>query len=209
MSLSDALKLIVITDASAAKPRSVYEVVEAALGAGARSIQVRNKGATARELLEEAKQLRKLTRSWDALLFVNDRFDVALAAGADGVHLGPEDLPPESVGRVCPPDFLIGASTDEPEVAIRLAAQGVSYIGCGAVFPTTTKKDAGEVIGVERLREVAEAVEIPVVGIGGVTPDGARKIAAAGGACGVAVVSAVMGAPDPGKVVRELLEPFE
>lgn len=207
--LRDALRLIVITDAGLADPRSVEEVVEAALRGGARAIQLRDKGASARDLLAQARILRTLTRAWDALLFLNDRFDVALASRADGVHLGPDDLPVGAVRRVAPPGFLIGYSTDIPAVARRSATEGADYIGCGAVFPTTSKADAGVAIGVEGLARVAEAVEIPVVGIGGITPEGARGVAQGSRAAGVAVIGAVMGAPDPGEVVRALLCPFQ
>jgi thiamine-phosphate pyrophosphorylase len=206
--LADALRLIVITDRGLAQPRSVEDVVEAALRAGARAIQLRNKEASARLLLEQARRLRALTRRWNALLFVNDRFDVALAAEADGVHLGPEDLSVAVVRSVAPPGFLIGASTDEPEVARRVEADGADYIGCGAVFPTSTKKDAGEVIGVEGLARVVDAVDLPVVGIGGVTPEGARLVSEGSRATGVAVIGAVMAASDPGQAVRNLLTPF-
>jgi thiamine-phosphate pyrophosphorylase len=208
MSLREALRLIVITDRALAAPRSVGEVVEEALQAGARAIQLRDKGATPREVLEQAQHLREITRRWGALLFLNDRFDIALAAEADGVHLGPEDLPVAAVRAAVPRGFLIGHSTDVPDVARKAEEDGADYIGCGAVFPTSTKKDAGEVIGVEGLARVAEAVSIPVVGIGGVTPQGARAIAAESRAAGVAVVGAVMGAPDVGRAVRALLEPF-
>jgi len=203
------LRLIVITDRRLAAPRSVEDVVEESLRAGARAIQLRDKDASARELLEEARGLRALTRKHDALLFVNDRFDVALAAGADGVHVGPDDLPVSAVRSAVPESFLVGHSTDIPEVARTAVRDGADYIGSGAVFATTTKKDAGEVIGVPGLARVAEAVDVPVVGIGGVTPPGAREIARGSGAAGVAVVGAVMGADDVGATVRALLAPFQ
>lgn len=209
MTLREALRLIVITDRALASPRSVEWVVERALEAGARSIQLRNKEASARELLEQARTLRELTRRWNALLFLNDRFDVALAAGADGVHLGPDDLPVAAVRRAVPTGFLIGHSTDIPMEAGKAAADGADYIGCGAVFPTSTKADAGAEIGVEGLARVVDAVSIPVVGIGGITPEGAARIASGSRAAGVAVIGAVMGAEDPGEAVRALLNPFQ
>ena len=209
MTLREALRLVVITDSTLAEPRSVTEVVGAALESGARAIQLRDKRASARELLAQARDLRALTGEWDALLFLNDRFDVALASEADGVHLGPDDLPVGAVRREAPPGFLIGHSTDIPGVAAKAAAEGADYIGCGAVYPTSSKKDAGVEIGIEGLAAVAGAVEIPVVGIGGISPLRARQIAQETTAAGVAVIGAVMGAQDPGKAVRELLAPFQ
>ena len=209
MNLAEALRLIVITDHGLAKTRSVDEVVLDVLRAGVKAIQLRDKEASARDLLDQALRLRERTREFGALLFINDRLDVALAAGTDGVHLGPDDLPVGAARSASPPDFLIGTSTDVPDVALDLQFAGADYIGCGAVFPTTSKKDAGEVIGVEGLAAVASAVDIPVVGIGGVTPEGARLIAEGSGAVGTAAISAVMAAPDPGKAALELLGSFK
>jgi thiamine-phosphate pyrophosphorylase len=208
MNLADALRLIVITDRELAKPRSIEDVVSRVLDAGVRAIQLRDKEATARELLNQALLLRRLTRERRALLFVNDRLDVALAAGADGVHLGPDDVPVHAARRASPSGFLIGTSTDIPDVARKLEAEGADYIGCGAVFQTSTKKDAGEVIGVRGLDAVAAAVDIPVVGIGGVSPEGARMIAEESRAVGTAVISAVMASPDPARVAKDLMAPF-
>ena len=209
MILPEALRLIVITDEELAAPRSVEWVVEEVLKAGVRAIQLRDKSASARTLLEQALRLRGQTQRWGALFFVNDRLDVALAASADGVHLGPDDLPVHAARRASPSGFLIGASADQPQVAKRLQAEGADYIGCGAVFPTSTKKDAGEVIGVGGLARVGAAVEIPVVGIGGVDPGGACRIAQGSTAAGIAVIGAVMAARDPGSAARKLLEPFQ
>lgn len=199
---------MVITDRKLAEPRTVEVVVEAVLEEGVGAIQLRDKGASARDLLRQALRLRSMTRKKGALLFVNDRLDVALGAGADGVHLGPDDLPVEAARNAVPPGFLIGTSTDQPDVARKLQDEGADYIGCGTVFETTTKKDAGEVIGVQGLAAVAAAVDIPVVGIGGVTLEGARRIAAGSGAVGVAVIGAVMGASDPAGTAREILALF-
>lgn len=207
--LPSKLRLIVITDRSLAAPRTVEVVVLECLAAGARAIQLRDKSASSRDLLDQARILRQITLDWGALLFVNDRFDVALAAGADGVHLGPDDLPVASVRAVAPQGFLVGHSTDQPDRARQAVADGADYIGCGAVFPTTTKKDAGKIIGLTGLAQVTSAVTVPVVGIGGVTPGGAREIARTSSASGVAVIASVMAAENPGGVVRELLAPFE
>lgn len=201
------LRLIVLTDRELAAPRPVEDIVAACLAAGAPAIQLRDKNATARALLEQATRLLRLTRRHRALLFLNDRLDVALAAGADGVHLGPADLPIAAARRAAPPPFLIGYSTDDPAEARRAAAAGADYIGCGAVFGTTTKDVGGERIGLERLAQVVRAVDIPVIGIGGIGPENAAETLRTG-AAGVAVIRAVMEAQDPGKAVRELLAAF-
>jgi thiamine-phosphate pyrophosphorylase len=199
------LRLIVITDRGLAAPRDVLTIVQAALDAGAPAIQLRDKSATAADLLRQARTLLPRTRAAGALLFINDRLDVALAAGADGVHLGPDDLPVTAARRTAPPGFLVGCSTDDPDVARRAEADGADYIGCGAVFGTRTKTEVGtERIGVQRLDEVAAAVTIPVVGIGGITTGNVAGVAASR-AAGAAVVSAVMGAADPAAAVTALL----
>lgn len=205
--LKRGLRLIVVTDARLAQPRSVLEVVREALRGGAPAVQLRNKGDSTRQLLALGHALRQATRETGALLFVNDRLDLALAVEADGVHLGPHDLPVRAVRRVAPPGFLIGRSADDPEVARTAVAEGADYIGCGTVYPTSTKRDVGDVIGLDGLRCVIGAVSVPVVAIGGITPDRAPELAATG-ATGVAVVGALMAAADPAAAVRALMEPF-
>jgi len=215
--LAARLRLIVITDAAAAAPRSVLSVVRAALHAGAPAIQLRDKSASAREVAETARALLHLTRTAGALLFVNDRLDVALAVGADGVHVGPDDLAVTDVKRAvlaaaqrgaATPDFLVGSSTDSPEEAQELVRSGADYIGCGTVYETSSKSDAGGVIGVNGLERVVRAVAVPVVGIGGVNSERAQTIATKTGAAGVAVIGAVMAARDTEAAVRELLAPW-
>jgi thiamine-phosphate pyrophosphorylase len=207
MPTSADLRLIVITDRALAAPRSVIDVVRAALQAGAPAIQLRDKHAHARELLNHAQELRALTHEYNALLFINDRIDVALAVRADGVHLGPDDIPLAAARRAVPEDFLIGVSTDDPAQARTAERAGASYIGCGAVFGTTSKDVDGEAIGLAQLERVVNAVALPVVGIGGVDTANVDQVAAAG-AAGVAVIGAVMKAQDVGDAVRRLLSPF-
>jgi thiamine-phosphate diphosphorylase len=202
------LRLIVITDRASAAPRPVRDIVAAALAAGAPAIQLRDKEATPAELLLQAQELLPLVRARHAHLFVNDRLDVALAAGADGVHLGPDDLPVAVARRIAPPEFAIGYSTDDPSRALQAEHDGASYIGCGAVFGSQTKPDvAGERIGTARLDAVARAVSIPVVAIGGIAAGNIAQVAATR-AAGAAVVSAVMGAADPARLTAELLRAF-
>ena len=203
--LADALRLVVITDARLAAPRALLDVVAGALHAGAPSVQLRDKHASPRELFSLALELRRLTRTSDALLFINDRFDLALASEADGVHLGPEDLPVAAVRRAAPAGFLIGYSTDAVDEAQAAVADGADYIGCGAVFPTTGKADAGAAIGPEGLERIVRAVSVPVVGIGGIGPANVKEVLRSG-AAGVAVIGAVMAAPGGERAaVRALL----
>jgi thiamine-phosphate diphosphorylase len=199
--------VLVVVEAGLAAPRSVIEVVQAALAGGARAVQLRNKGDTARELRAAGERLAPLVKQASGLFFVNDRLDVALTLEADGVHVGSEDLPVAAVRATAPKGFLIGRSADDPEIARQAVADGADYIGCGTVFTTATKQDAGEVIGVEGLLRVVETVPVPVVGIGGITVERAREVVRSG-AAGVAVVSSVMSASDPAAVVRTMLRHF-
>lgn len=202
------LRLIVITDARLASPRAVEAVVREALAAGAPAIQLRDKSADARVLFDQAVALRNITREFGALLFINDRIDIALAAGADGVHLGPDDMPPEAARRAAPAPFLIGWSTDDPAEARRAEAAGIDYLGTGAVFGTMNKDVAGQRIGPEGLRRVVESVKIPVVGIGGVNESNVAEVAGAG-AAGAAVIGAIMTSSGVARTVSALLAPFE
>jgi thiamine-phosphate pyrophosphorylase len=203
------LRLIVITDKIMAAPRDLFEVVRQSLQAGAPAIQLRDKQASARDLLGQAQVLRDLTHQHRALFFVNDRLDVALAARADGVHLGPDDVPIAAARLVVPDDFLIGVSVDLPDAARAAQRDGANYIGCGAVFGTQSKAEAAnEAIGVEQLRSVVKAVTIPVVGIGGITPENVAAVAETG-AAGTAAISAVMRSNNVARTVRSLLQPFK
>lgn len=202
--LAKALRLLIITDPACRHPGGVEEGVGAALAAGCKAIQLRHKSASARELYRTACRLRTLTQEAGALLFVNDRVDVALAAGADGVHLGPHDLPPGALRAALPTGFLVGVSCDDPAQARLLVAQGADFLGSGTVYPTRSKSDAGEAIGLEGLRAVVEAVSVPVVGIGGITPE-RYPLLLATGAAGAAVLGAVMEAPHAGDAVRNFL----
>jgi thiamine-phosphate pyrophosphorylase len=204
-SLVNRLKLIVILDPDYARAGVGFRnTVRSVLEAGAPAVQVRSKSASSRELFELTVLVQDEAAAFDALVFVNDRSDVARAAGADGVHVGPADLPVASIRRSSPPHFLIGASSDDPAVAARLVADGADYVGCGTVFPTSTKADAGHSIGVDGLTRMVRALDRPVVGIGGITTRNLGKVVKSGCA-GVAVLSAVMAAPEPGEAVKALL----
>jgi len=203
--LADRLRIMVLTDPRPACGRPLPEVVAECLEAGATTIQLRDKGATGAALLCQAKQLLRLTRAAGALLIVNDRLDVALACEADGVHLGPDDIPVAAARRLAPPGFLIGRSSDDPDAARGLALAGADYLGVGAVYPTSSKPGLEtEAIGPDRVHAVLTAAGVPGVGIGGITPSNARHVLAAG--AGIAVLSAVMGRATPAAVVRHLAE---
>ncbi len=203
--LAARLSLIVVTDPDCGAGRTVVNVVRAALRGGAPAVQLRVKEGGARETAELARALLEETRKAGALLFVNDRVDVALAAGADGAHVGEDDLPVAAARRIAPPGFLLGVSADTPEAARRAEADGADYVGVGPVYATGSKADAGEPVGVERVRAVVEALRIPAIGIGGIAAANARAVVEAG-AAGVAVISAVMRAPDPEAATRDLLK---
>ena len=205
--LQSRLRLIVITDQDLANPRSIVEIVADALAAGARAIQLRSKTASARELQESGSELLSLTRPASALLFINDRLDVALAIGADGVHLGPDDIPVSEARRAVPNSFLIGTSTDNPQQAAQLQHDGADYIGCGTVYPTTTKSDAGQIIGLPGLDRVARSVDVPVIGIGGINVERSAEVSTTY-ASGIAVVSAVMQTSDVPETIVGLLAPW-
>lgn len=197
------LSLLVVTDPEVAPGRTLVEVVRAALRGGASAVQLRDKSATARDAAALARLLREETARAGALFFVNDRVDVALAAGADGAHLGDDDLPIAAARRIVPEGFILGASADTAEAALQAARDGADYVGVGPVYATASKPDAGEAVGVERIGEVARRSPVPVVGIGGITAgNGAAVIGA--GAVGVAVIAAVMRAADPEAAAREL-----
>ncbi len=201
---SDGWPLMVITHPRPACGQPLERVVAECLDAGTPAIQLRDKTADSRALTTTAARLRAITKSAGAALIVNDRLDVALATGADGVHLGPDDLPLPAARDIAPPGFIIGYSTDDPEDARRAAAAGADYLGVGAVFGTRSKPGlANEAIGPDRVRLVREASGLPCLGIGGITLQNAPAVLETG--AGIAVLSTVMSAPDPGAVVRKLL----
>ena len=202
--LARRLRLIVITDRVLAGPRDVAQVVGATLRAGAPAVQLREKTLPPRDILPLAQRLRADTAAAGSLFFVNDRVDLALAVGADGVHLGPGDLPVSAARRIAPPGFLIGYSADDEDTARAAVADGADYIGCGTVFPTHTKLDAGATIGLDGLARVVRGAGAPVIGIGGITASLARHVFGTGVA-GCAVVGAVMAAPDPSRAVGDFL----
>ncbi|MBW3629879.1 MAG: thiamine phosphate synthase [Gemmatimonadetes bacterium] len=195
--------LIAITDPDCAG-RSVVEVVRSALRGGAGAVQLRSKDQATRDMVELGTALKVETVSAGALLFVNDRVDVALVIGADGAHLGDDDLPLEAARAIVPPGFLLGRSVDTADEARVAEKQGADYLGAGPLRATPSKLDAAPAIGLPGIRAIAAVTALPVVAIGGVDHTNAGDAAAAG-AAGVAVIRAIMQADDPEEAARALL----
>jgi thiamine-phosphate pyrophosphorylase len=158
-------------------------------------VQLREKDASSREFYEIACAVRRITEARRAPLVINDRLDIALAVGAAGLHIGQSDLPLEAARKIAGNRLFIGVSAGTVEEALSAQAGGADYLGVGAVFPTGSKVDAGDAIGIERLAAICSAVDIPVVGIGGIGPQNAEAVIKAG-AAGIAVISAILSQPD-------------
>ena len=197
------LAVYVLTDRHAAGSRSLVDVVRAAVCGGASVIQLRDKSSTTREMIELGRALLQITRPAGVPLIVNDRADVALAIDAQGVHVGQDDMPAPLARQIIGPGRILGVSAGTVEEARQAERESADYLGVGDVYGTPTKADAGTPIGLSGLREVARAVSIPVVAIGGITLDNAAATTEAG-AAGVAVISAIIGAADPEAAARQL-----
>ena len=194
--------LVLVTDRNATEGRDLGDVVAAALDAGLPAVQLRDRDLPGRPLLALAERLRLLTARAGALLLVNDRVDVAVAAGADGVHLGGASMPVDVARRLLPPGALVGVSTHAvPEVAAATA----DFAFFGPVHATPSKAAFRPPQGVARLREAVAVARIPVLAIGGITRPHISDLRAAG-AAGVAVIRAILSADDPGSATRALLE---
>ncbi|ADE56402.1 MULTISPECIES: thiamine phosphate synthase [Aminobacterium] len=203
MNIRHMLKLYVIPDRQIGAPRTLLEQTEEVLKGGATVIQLRDKQSGGRELLETALAMKRLCYDYNVPLIINDRLDVALAAQADGVHLGQKDLPLEAVRPFLPRGFIVGVSAHTVDQARIALKSGASYIGIGAAFPTGSKEDA-HVVGLSRIREIMEAVPIPAVAIGGINEENVAE-AMKTGVNGVAVISAIVGAPHIKKAARHFL----
>ena len=193
-----------VTEEALSGGRSSVEVARAALQAGVRIVQLREKEGTARRALEIGHALRALTLEHGALLVVNDRVDLGIAIGADGVHVGQEDLPVAVVRSLLGPDALIGLSITDARQLAEADAADADCLGVGAVFPTGSKVDASDT-GLELLARSRAATGAPIVAIGGITIANAGHAVRAG-ADVVAVISAITGAADPGAAARALLD---
>jgi len=194
-------RLVLVTDRRATGGRDLADVVAAALDAGLPAVQLRDRDLPGRVLFGLAERLRALTAARGALLFVNDRVDVAVAVGADGVHLGGGSMPADVVRPLLPPGARVGVSTHD---AAACAATTADFAFFGPVWATPSKAAFGAPQGTARLGDAARAARVPVLAIGGVTAARAAEACAAG-AAGVAVIRAVLAADDPAGATRALL----
>ena len=188
------MRLYAVTDRAWVGRQTLPEQVEAALKGGATCVQLREKELDGAAFLEEAKVLAALCRRYGVPLIINDNVEVALASGADGVHVGQDDLTVEQVRRLAGGRLIVGGSAHSGEQALAAQAGGADYLGVGAVFATATKSDA-HVLPRETLAEICRAVDIPVVAIGGIGEDNLLQLAGTG-VDGAALVSAIFSAPD-------------
>ena len=195
--------LYVITDENISHGRTHAEITELSIAGGADAIQLRDKSCSSRELVLIGKPLREITRRSSTLFIVNDRLDVALACGAEGVHLGQGDMRTGVARQIAPPGFIIGVSVSTVEEAILAEQEGADYVALSPTFSTGSKPDAGPGHGLEMLREIRRNVSVPVIAIGGINRENIPEVIAAG-ANGVAVISAVVGATDITAAARDL-----
>lgn len=197
------LRLMLVTDRPMARGRSLVEVVAAAVAGGVTSVQLREKTADTRRFVELARDLDALLRPLGVPLWINDRIDVALAAGIDHVHVGQSDMTPADVRRLMGPRAVIGLSITRPEELVAEDLAPVDCLGVGPVFATATKSDAAPALGLDGLAAIRRAGGLPVVAIGGIGPAEVAAVRATG-VEGVAVVSAIMAAADPRAAARVL-----
>jgi len=197
-------RLYVITDESVSRGRSHIEIAEAAIRGGADVIQLRDKTASGGTLYRVALALRTLTREAKIPLIVNDRLDIALAADADGVHLGQKDLPASVARHILGPGRILGVSAETLTEALLAEKDGADYLGVGPVFEARkTKADAGEPLGLERIARVRKHCRLPIVAIGGIDAQNARRVREAG-ADSAAVISAIVGADDIARAAEHM-----
>lgn len=198
------LLLYAVTDRHWLGEETLYEQVEKALKGGSTFIQLREKELDTAHFLEEAKEIQKLCREYKVPFVINDNVEIAAEIEADGVHVGQSDMEAGDVRAKLGADKIIGVSAQTVEQALRAQEHGADYLGVGAVFPTGSKADAVEVDH-NVLKAICEAVDIPVIAIGGITKDNVKDLAGSG-ICGIAVISAIFGQKDIEAATKELRE---
>ena len=196
-------ELYAITDRKMLGKVSEVEAARLCFEGGADVVQLRMKDTDGGEMLEKAKAIQEIAQQYCKFFIVNDRLDIAVLAGADGVHLGQTDIPVQEARRLVGDEMIIGVSASTVEEAVKAVDDGADYIGVGSIFNTSTKPDADQGIGLDTLMEICQAVDVPVVAIGGINKGNIRDVIRAG-ADGAAVVSAIMAKPDIKAAAHEL-----
>ena len=195
--------LYLVTDRGLAQGRSTLDIVKAAVQGGVTCVQLREKECPTLEFIEQALSIKEFLSARGIPLIINDRLDVAQAVGADGIHLGQTDMPLDMARAIAGDSMIIGISAESLEDAIEAEKGGADYLGVSPIYATPTKTDTAPPLGLEGLRQIRQAVDIPLVGIGGLNRDNAAEVIR-GGADGVAVVSAIVAAEDPRAAAEEL-----
>jgi thiamine-phosphate pyrophosphorylase len=195
--------LYLVTDSALSGGRSNSQVVEAAIRGGVTVVQYREKNASTRQMVEEARQIAGICRQHGVAFIVNDRVDVALAVDADGVHVGQDDMPAALARQLIGPRKILGVSVENIAQAQAAAAAGADYVGASPIFATPTKPDAPQPMGIAGLRLLAQSCPIPIVAIGGMNASNVAEVIRSG-AAGIAVVSAVVSAEDVERAARQL-----
>jgi thiamine-phosphate pyrophosphorylase len=195
--------LYFVTDRGLSRGRPTLDIVRAAVQGGVSCVQLREKTGSTREFIAAALQLKPFLKSCGVALIINDRVDVALAVGADGVHLGQSDMPLAAARSLTGPAMVIGISVESVADAVAAQSGGADYLGVSPVFATPTKTDAAAPLGLAGLRAIRAAVRLPLVAIGGLNLANAAD-AVRSGADGIAVVSAIAAAEDPAQAARDL-----
>lgn len=201
--LRSALALYLVADPEQSRSGDLAADIAAAIAGGVTCVQLRAKHLSDRDALDLATGLASVCRECNVPFLVNDRLDVALAVGADGLHVGLSDLPVHVVRRLAGDRFVIGWSPETGEQVAASAAEGADYVGLGPVFPTGSKADAGAAIGLDGLSRRAALAGLPSVGIGGITTESTASIIDAG-TDGIAVISAILRASDPKEAAAQL-----
>lgn len=194
--------LYVILDTQALKGRHEIEIARQVVRGGAKSIQLRDKQQDKRELLQIAREIKKICAEKEVLFIVNDHLDIALAAEADGLHLGQNDLPVAIARKILPLDRIIGCSTATLTEAIQARADGADYIAVGSIYPTSSKENI-RLAGLETLSRIHQEISLPLIAIGGIKESNVKEVIQAG-ASGIAVISAVLGTEDVEQATRQL-----
>lgn len=198
--------LYLCTDRKIMTTETIEESVELAIQGGASVVQLREKECSSREFYELAKGVKDITDAYEVPLLINDRLDIALAVGADGVHLGQSDIPIDAARNILGADKIVGATANTVEAAVEAWKLGADYLGVGDIFGTATKADTRH-ISLDELREICAAVPIPAVAIGGINEENAGSLRDTG-VEGIAVISAVVGKKDITEAAEKLIECF-